>query len=114
MQHCISTIMTYLYMPPNESTEVETAYESSRSELLRIFDGIANDPKYKDFGVKSNLTAQKVHVLKSLKKRIREGLLTMTDTDKCKRFACLTTEQYIQSGLAHVKGDLEILHSQVE
>jgi len=39
-----------LNLPSNESVELETAHESRRVELLRVFNCVANDPKYKNSG----------------------------------------------------------------
>ena len=46
--------------------------------------------------------------LKSLKGKISKGHLVICETDKSKRFAALTKQQYIESGLQHAKKDLEI------
>jgi len=46
--------------------------------------------------------------LKSLQKHIKAGELCVVQTDKSKRFAILSKDQYLQSGLHHTKGHLEI------
>ena len=46
--------------------------------------------------------------MKSLKKRVENGELVVTETDKSKRFCLLTREQYLESGKKHVQKDVEI------
>ena len=46
-----------LYLPPNESPSIESAHEYRRIELMRVFEQVANDPKFKDSGAESILTA---------------------------------------------------------
>ena len=55
-----------------------------------------------------NLTRDEIIWLKSLKKRIDSGQLVVAQTDKSKKFAIITQEQYVASGLVHTKKDLEI------
>ena len=50
----------------------------------------------------------------SLKKRVKDGSLIVATTDKSKKFALLTREQYIKSGEIHTQKDIEISHSQVK
>ena len=101
-------------LPSNESPQFESAHEFRRNELIRVFNRVANDPKFKDSGSESNLSPAELRGLKSLKKRIKEGSLIVADTDKSKRFACLTREQYVQSGLSHTANDIEITQGQVK
>ena len=98
-------------LPPNESAEIETAHETRRIELLRVFDRIANDPKFKEDGSESNLSPDELKGLKSLKRRIKAGELVVCDTDKSRRFAILSRDQYVKSGLVHTVNDLEISES---
>ena len=51
--------------------------------------------------------------LRSLKQRIKEGSIVVCQTDKTKRFAILTPEQYLESGLTHAKNDIEIEPTEV-
>ena len=46
--------------------------------------------------------------LKSLKKRIAQGQLVIAQTDMSKRFAVMTRQQFLESGLQHTAKDLEI------
>ena len=67
-------------LPPNESPAIESTHESCRVELMRVFEQVANDPKFKDSGAESILTASWLRGLKSLKKRIKDGSLIVCDT----------------------------------
>ena len=76
-------------LPPNESPQVESAHESRRTELMRVFERVAKDPKFKDPGNESNLSPSELRGLRSLKKRIREGSIVIADTDKSKRLSLI-------------------------
>ena len=62
----------------------------------------------------SNLTPEQLAGLKSLKKRVRDGTLIISDTDKSKKFALLTPEQYLAAGEVHTSKDLEISPSEIK
>ena len=53
----------------------------------------------------SDLTFKERRGLKSIKKRINNGELMVTPTDKSGRFAVLSTEQYLASGRQHTSKD---------
>ena len=55
-----------------------------------------------------NLSKSEVKGLRSLQKRVTAGEIVITSTDKSSRFAVLTPDQYIGSGLKHVEKDREI------
>ena len=55
-----------------------------------------------------NLTEEENKGLKSLNKRVTDGELVITTTDKSSKMAVLTKEQYLQSGHEHTKKDQEI------
>ena len=74
-------------------------------------DSVVKNP---EIGGDSNLSKNEVEALKRLKKRISNGSLVLAQSDKSKRFCALTKEQYLKSGLAHTKGDLELDQSQVK
>ena len=56
----------------------------------------------------SNLTIDEVEGLKSLRKKISDGSLIVCETDKSKRFAIMTRQQYLEAGFVHTKNDIEI------
>ena len=54
-----------------------------------------------------NLSDSEKKGLKSLKKRVREGELVITTTDKSGRMAVLSREQYIEAGEEHTSKDMQ-------
>ena len=56
----------------------------------------------------SNLSPEEIDGLKSLKQRIAKRELVVCDTDKSKRFAIMSMQQYLEAGLVHTKNDIEI------
>ena len=79
--------------------------------MKRVFESVS---KSHIEGGESNLSVKEQNALKNLKKRISNGSLVIATSDKSKRFVALTKEQYIQSGLAHTKGDIKIDQTQVK
>ena len=67
-----------------------------------------NNKKSKQNNRKLNLSKSELNGLKSLEERIKQGELMVTSTDKSSRFAVLTQEQYLKSGLVHTQKDKEI------
>ena len=61
----------------------------------------------------SNLTREEKKGLKSLKKKIDEGMITIAQTDKSARLAVLSPDQYIKAGLEHASKDIEITWKEV-
>ena len=55
-----------------------------------------------------NLSKRERNGLKSLKERIKEGELIIAQTDKSSRFAVLSRDQYIKSGMKHTGKDTKI------
>ena len=109
-----------IFLPQDsESSDVESAHQTRRVELMRVFNstlkGSSSKPNSKsNFDVDSNLTKDEAMGLKSLRKRIKNGSLVIADTDKSKRFACLSRDQYIASGMKHASKDIEISPSKVK
>ena len=122
-------------MPEPDSPDTEILHELRRKEMDRIFSRTVrnNQPKNKhqmaepnsisqnkslesskSKSLDSNLSKDELMGLASLKKRISEGSLVVADTDKSKKFALLTREQYLESGLQHTVNDLEILPDNVK
>ena len=60
-----------------------------------------------------NLQGAEIDALRSLKDRMKEGELVVTQTDKSSRFAVLTQQQYLESGKVHTKKDKEISWKEV-
>ena len=61
----------------------------------------------------SNLTKEEQDGLKSLRKRVKDGEIMITETDKSKRFSVLTREQYIDSGKKHTEKDILVNKEQI-
>ena len=110
-----------IFMPDPESPQVEVLHELRRTEMNRIFNRAccksspskqskdAIPAKNKINGSSEiNLSKNEINGLKSLKKRVEQGNIVVVETDKSKKFALLTREQYIESGLQHTNNDLEI------
>ena len=54
-----------------------------------------------------NLTRNEIKAMKTLKDRIKEGELIVSQTDKSSRFAVLSKQQYLESGKVHTSKDKE-------
>ena len=48
-----------------------------------------------------------------MRKRVNDGEIFVTESDKSKRFVILTRDQYIRSGRLHTKKDLKIEKDQI-
>ena len=115
-----------VYLPKAETPELETLHEYRRTEFKRIFNravagsdvkskckvandrGLSNSTKTKVVNPESNLSKSELKGLASLKKKVREGSLVVGKTDKSKRFAILSRQQYLDSGRQHTQKDIEI------
>ena len=105
-----------VFLPEPQSADDETNHEFRKAEMRRIFSrAVDSRVGSKDSNsIESNLSKDELEGLKSLKKRIAEGSLVIACTDKTKRYAALTPDQYIQSGLVHTKDDIEIQATDVK
>ena len=122
-----------IYMPKPEADDVELSHQLRKTEMLRIFNraigskkgnpkskNVAKDvtkcqgqpntsPRYnKNSNSESNLSRDELIGLKNLKARISNKEFVIVDTDKTKKFAALTPEQYVESGLQHTSKDIQI------
>ena len=61
-----------------------------------------------------NLTLEENKAIRSLKRRIKEGELMVTMTDKSGRMAVVTREQYLQSGSCHTSKDREVTWREIK
>ena len=62
----------------------------------------------------SNLSNEELLGIKSLKKRVKEGSIVICETDKSKRFAVMTKEQFIASGNVHTCKDIVLSQGQIK
>ena len=92
-----------------QSKQSKSIAKLNQSNLLK------NDPPNQRSKSKivSNLSKSEQRGLKSLKKRVLSGELVIGETDKSKRFCVLKRQQYIDSGLKHVKNDTIVTPAQV-
>ena len=99
-----------LFLPQNDSPNVESAHQIRRVELNRVFDRVkscSQSDKRNELS-ETNLSKNEQLGLKSLRKRINDGSLVICDSDKSKRFCALTKDQYIAAGSVHTEKDTEI------
>ena len=115
-----------IFPPKNDSVNCEAGHEARKVELKRVFQRITKPIKPKETNnssskhqkipsiqSESNLSEKELEGLKSLKRKIKEGILVVCDTDKSKRFCVMTPDQYLKSGYVHTSKDLEISPSQI-
>lgn len=62
----------------------------------------------KEFEIRPNLSVSEQRGMKSLKERVASGEIIITETDKSKRFAVLTLDQYIKAGMKHTGKDKQV------
>ena len=94
-----------VFLPNPESPIKETYYELRKREMSRVFN---RETKSISKGFDSNLSKAEITGLKSLKRRIKKGEVVVCQTDKSKRFAILSQQQYLASGNIHTSKDMEI------
>ena len=88
----------------DEEAKLEMVRQETRGAMKRfIEEKCAQGGKQK-----SNLTRGETRGLRSLKKRVKEGELTILPTDKTGLFAVMTRETYTLCGLDHTKGDTKV------
>ena len=57
---------------------------------------------------KTNLTVEEQRGIKSLRKRVKEGGITILPTDKSGRFCVMSVEEYLRAGGKHTSKDEEV------
>ena len=92
-------------LPKSSSTQVEALIEDRRKRAVQLYDVCIKKLGEGAEKGKDNLTLGENRGLKSLKKRVDEGEITICQTDKSCRFCVLTREQYMEAGMEHVKND---------
>ena len=110
----------YICLPKPLPDEEEFECEYRRREYLKGFDEYdKNTQNYKGSSRgkrnrSSNLSQKEILGLKSLKERIKQGDLQITQTDKSGRFAVMYKKQYLDSGYQHTSKDQEIGWGEVQ
>ena len=119
-------------LPKPLSNDQEFECEIRRRKYQETFDGYLKNVRRKKHAVEDNegqvlsgkniksnkdiinLNKVQKEALKSLSKRIKDGEIYITSTDKSSRFALLNCEQYLAAGEAHTSKDIEISWDQVK
>ena len=93
----------------NTFKKYKTIYEeeAARKKMTPLKKGNHNYTK-SQCSQESNLTKKELRGLKSLKKRIKDGEIIISQSDKSSRLCVLSREQYIKSGETHTMNDDEI------
>ena len=107
-----------IFLPKGETAEREALHEVRRMSMFETFKNTikkSNDGgnKEDEKRVSSNLSKLELKGMKSLQKRVKNGELMITETDKSNRFCILKTSQYYEAGQKHVSKDQKISHEQV-
>ena len=88
--------------------EEEANLEMMRTELLAEYRDYVRgncDEKGKQ---QSNLTREEERGLRNLKKRVKDGGITILPTDKSGRFAVMSVGEYLRAGKKHTDKDVEV------
>ena len=97
-----------LKLPKAASVETEALLEVRRRTAARIYDECIKElGKGAELGM-DNITEKERKALKSLKKKVAEGILIICQTDKSGRFCVLSREQYLKAGATHTDKDRKI------
>ena len=111
----------HVFLPRNETVERESLHELRRVTMVDAFREFTKENKKEDEGnnetkikIESNLSKLEQMGLKSLKKRVQNEEIVITETDKSKRFCILKKSQYVQSGSKHTQKDVKVSHEQVK
>ena len=94
--------------PKTRDFQFEAKLELLRIEAIEVFRQYMRDKCDERGTQKSNLSKSEARGLKSLKKRMKEGVLVVLPTDKTGNFAVMDRASYEDAGLSHVRGDLEV------
>ena len=88
--------------------EEEANLEMMRTELLAEYRDYVRGNCDERGKQQSNLTREEERGLKSLKKRAKEGGITILPTDKSGRFAVMSVGEYLRAGKKHTDKDDEV------
>ena len=97
-----------IHLPKPLKPTQEAMMEIRKHEALKIYDEcmklLEEGEELKD----ENLTKTQRIGLKNLQKKVKDGYLIITQTDKSGRFAIFTREEYIRAGEKHTDKDKEV------
>jgi hypothetical protein len=94
---------------------MEAYLEVRRKEASKIYDECMEllGDGFEQIGL-DNLTASEKRGLKSLKKKVKEGVLIICQTDMSGRFCVMSREDYRMAGSKHTSKDREITNEENE
>ena len=92
-----------IYAPKPLDNETETCLQNLKMELNQCTEKYINEAQRRKKEI--NLTTEQKQGLRSLKDKKDDNEIVITETDKSKRFACDTIENYKRLGETHVVGD---------
>ena len=95
------------YKEKLEAIDIHTERDS-KIKKKKGSDAIKKRRRKKDNRDPMNLSRNEIEALRTLKKKIQEGELVVSQTDKSSRFAVLTRAQYLESGQVHTAREREI------
>ena len=82
-------------------------HEVRRKELLGVFHRVKQEEASRKES-NTNLSPSEVRGLKSLRKRVANRLLIVTETDKSIRFCILKRNQYVEAGKKNTEKDVVV------
>ena len=88
--------------------EEEAKLEMLRQELRGVYNRYMSEKCGPRGMQKSNLSMREIKGLKSLRKRVKEGEIVILPTDKTGLFTVMSRDTYLECGLSHTKGDIEV------
>ena len=110
---CKTNQRVYLPDPRPAREEAELMVRSQRMEevMRRYMKEKCND---KGEIVETNLTDQEKRGIKKLLKRVKDGEVVLSQTDKSGKLCLNTMENYISQGRSHINGDREVQWREVQ
>ena len=103
------------YMAKELTVEEEAKLEVQRNMWMKVYKEYMDDNCDEEGNVKDGiLTEQQKRGLKKLSKRIKDGEIVVTKTDKSGRFFVSLMEDYTVKGMVHVGKDREITRKEVK
>ena len=97
-----------IHLPKPLLPNQEAVMELRKQEALKVFDACMALLEKKEELKDENLTDRQRRGLKSLKVKVKEGWLVITQTDKSGRFAVFSRDEYIRAGEEHTNKDREV------
>ena len=101
-------------LPENRNKRIEAQENIRKENTMRTFQNYKLDKcDAKGKVLNKNITKNAERGLKSLKKRVTEGTIYISRTDKSGKIAVITMEEYIRMGEVHTKDDKVITEKEL-